>query len=376
MKRDFSDSAYNELISLVNEVENEKWCDFMDWIGDGWYGFQEWLGVLNISHYIDNVNSYHKKVIDKNNASKSTIDTIFANVKNIDRNYATRFAAYKTCLEQFNGLIGQFTAVVSPANGSFNPGELGSYISTYENEEKYLKIIGGEGLSQTNIDEMDDITMATIVAGITSTVVDLLPSVKVGEQLEIPVGPGAAIYYSVNADIRGNSDFDVNLIAEDQKIKFKNISYSTDSDGALSFGVEGNTDEEVSVSVSSDRTSFSINNSGELEGSATMKVGKDTYTVKGKMSLEEVSFEESIKTEDEVGSITSTIGIKKKNDNGWTPLPVPAVEPEPIQLPQFEAPDINWGYVAAGVAAGVIIAGAIVLAPETGGASLVALAAV
>lgn len=376
MKRDFSDSAYNELISLVNEVENEKWCDFTDWIGDGWYGFQEWLGVLNISHYIDNVNSYHKKVIDKNNASKSTIDTIFANVKNIDRNYATRFAAYKTCLEQFNGLIGQFTAVVSPANGSFNPGELGSYISTYENEEKYLKIIGGEGLSQTNIDEMDDITMATIVAGITSTVVDLLPSVKVGEQLEIPVGPGAAIYYSVNADIRGNSDFDVNLIAEDQKIKFKNISYSTDSDGALSFGVEGNTDEEVSVSVSSDRTSFSINNSGELEGSATMKVGKDTYTVKGKMSLEEVSFEESIKTEDEVGSITSTIGIKKKNDNGWTPLPVPAVEPEPIQLPQFEAPDINWGYVAAGVVAGVIIAGAIVLAPETGGASLVALAAV
>lgn len=154
MKRDFSDSAYNELISLVNEVENEKWCDFTDWIGDGWYGFQEWLGVLNISHYID------------------------------------------------------------------------------------------------------------------------------------------------------------------------------------------------------------------------------TYTVKGKMSLEEVSFEESIKTEDEVGSITSTIGIKKKNDNGWTPLPVPAVEPEPIQLPQFEAPDINWGYVAAGVAAGVIIAGAIVLAPETGGASLVALAAV
>lgn len=239
-----------------------------------------------------------------------------------------------------------------------------------------MKIIGGEGLSQTNIDEMDDITMATIVAGITSTVVDLLPSVKVGEQLEIPVGPGAAIYYSVNADIRGNSDFDVNLIAEDQKIKFKNISYSTDSDGALSFGVEGNTDEEVSVSVSSDRSSFSINNSGELEGSATMKVGKDTYTVKGKMSLEEVSFEESIKTEDEVGSITSTIGIKKKNDNGWTPLPVPAVEPEPIQLPQFEAPDINWGYVAAGVAAGVIIAGAIVLAPETGGASLVALAAV
>ena len=47
-----------------------------------------------------------------------------------------------------------------------------------------------------------------------------------------------------------------------------------------------------------------------------------------------------------------------------------------IQFPQFEAPDINWGYVTAGVAAGGIIAGAIVLAPETGGVSLVALVAV
>ena len=60
-------------------------------------------------------------------------------------------------------------------------------------------------------------------------------------------------YYSVNADIRGNSDFDVNLIAEDQKIKFKNISYSTDSDGALSFGVEGNTDEEGDTDYEANR---------------------------------------------------------------------------------------------------------------------------
>lgn len=364
MKRDFSDSAYNELIQLVNEVENEKWCDFTDWIGDGWYGFQEWIGLLNISRYIDNVNSYHKKVIDKNNASKSTIDTIFSDVKNIDRNYATRFAAYKTRLDQFINLIGKFTDVVSPSNGSFNPGQLSSYISSYDNMEKYLKIIGGEGLTESDAEQMDDVTMATIVSGIVATVEDLLPNVKVGEKVEVPIGPGTSIYYSVKADINGNSELDVNLVAEDQRIKFKNVSYSTDSDGALSFGVDGNTEGEVSVSVKSDKTSFSINNKCELEGTATMTIGNDTYTVKGKVSCEEVVFEESIKTDVEGGSVTSTIGAKKTNDSGWTPLPVPVVEPEPVRLPKFEVPDIQWEYVAAGVVVGAGIVACAILAPE------------
>ena len=29
MKRDFSEAARQELLSLVSQVENEKWCDFI-----------------------------------------------------------------------------------------------------------------------------------------------------------------------------------------------------------------------------------------------------------------------------------------------------------------------------------------------------------
>lgn len=88
MLRDFSDSSKKNLLNLVSEVENEKLSDFTDWIGDRWYDFGEWVGSLNIKNYIDNVNSYHKKVIDKNNTTMDSIEKIFEDVKNINNSYS------------------------------------------------------------------------------------------------------------------------------------------------------------------------------------------------------------------------------------------------------------------------------------------------
>ena len=65
MYRDFSENSKRKLLSLVSSVENEKICDFTDWIGDRWLDFQSWIGKLSIKKYINNVNAYHKKVIDK-----------------------------------------------------------------------------------------------------------------------------------------------------------------------------------------------------------------------------------------------------------------------------------------------------------------------
>lgn len=65
MKRDFSEASKQKLIALVTQVENEKYSEFTDWVGDRWYDFESWIGQLNIKHYLDNVNAYHKKVIDK-----------------------------------------------------------------------------------------------------------------------------------------------------------------------------------------------------------------------------------------------------------------------------------------------------------------------
>ncbi len=56
----------------------------------------------------------------------------------------------------------------------------------YQKCEKYLKIIGGDGLSEEDLDAMDNMIMATIVDGISTTLVELFPNVKVGDKVEIP----------------------------------------------------------------------------------------------------------------------------------------------------------------------------------------------
>ena len=72
-------------------MENEKLCDFTDWVGDRWLDFEQFIGQLNIKKYINNVNDYHKKVIDKNNATQSSINKIFNDVAKVDNTYYNVF---------------------------------------------------------------------------------------------------------------------------------------------------------------------------------------------------------------------------------------------------------------------------------------------
>ena len=120
MYRDFSDRAQNELLGLVSEVENEKLSNFTDWVGDRWYDFESWIGKLNIKNYINSVNEYHKKVIDKNNATKSSIDAIFKKVKSVDTSYKNTLAGKRLQLLQWQRYIDEVSQIVNPQNGKFN----------------------------------------------------------------------------------------------------------------------------------------------------------------------------------------------------------------------------------------------------------------
>ena len=73
MYRDFSNNSKIRMLGLVTEVENDKISDFTDWVGDRWYDFESWIGQLNIKNYLNNVNIYYKKVIDKNNTTTRMI---------------------------------------------------------------------------------------------------------------------------------------------------------------------------------------------------------------------------------------------------------------------------------------------------------------
>lgn len=123
--RDFSDAAKGKLLGIVADVENEKWCDFTDWVGDRWYDFESWIGTLNIRGYIDNVNSYHKKVIDKNNTTAKTINKIFAEVHSVDAGYANSMNSIESTLAEWLRFVNSLSDIVQPGKGRFN----GKYIS-------------------------------------------------------------------------------------------------------------------------------------------------------------------------------------------------------------------------------------------------------
>ena len=120
MLRDFSDKSRVQLISLVNEVENGKSSNFTDWIADRWVDFLSWIGQLNTKGSLNTVNNYHRKVIDKNNATKKAINQIFDHVNSIDKTYSNNLKDIENLLKQWETYIDSLGEIVSPANGTFN----------------------------------------------------------------------------------------------------------------------------------------------------------------------------------------------------------------------------------------------------------------
>ena len=139
MYRDFSENSKQKLLGLVSEVENEKWCDFTDWVGDRWYDFEVIIGELNIKNYLNKVNEYHKKVIDKNNATQSSINAIFDKVNSVDASCKDAFSKISSQLKQWQKYIDEMSQVVNPQNGKF--------------DAKYISYILDQRL--TSIAEMD-----------------------------------------------------------------------------------------------------------------------------------------------------------------------------------------------------------------------------
>ncbi len=149
--RDFSEVAKQKMLGLVTQVENEKWGDFTDWIGDRWYDFESWIGTLNIRNYINNVNTYHKKVIDKNNATEQTINRIFEAVWGVDASYATTLGNVRTSLEQWLRFVDTMAGIVEPGKGRFN----GQYMASALNP--ILKDV-----SKANVQQIKDTLMQNV----------------------------------------------------------------------------------------------------------------------------------------------------------------------------------------------------------------------
>lgn len=121
MIRDFSNSAKKKLLEYVKDAtETTLWRKIGDRIGDAGLQIQYWFGALSISKYIDNLDAYHKKIIDKNNTTSQRIEEIFTNVKNIDTRYQSGLQQNVNFSESVINFINDLANTIDPNGGNMD----------------------------------------------------------------------------------------------------------------------------------------------------------------------------------------------------------------------------------------------------------------
>lgn len=121
MIRDFSNSAKKKLLEYVKDAtETTLWRKIGDRIGNAGLQIQYWFGALSISKYIDNLDAYHKKIIDKNNTTSQRIEEIFTNVKNIDTRYQGGLQQNVNFSESVINFINDLANTIDPNGGNMD----------------------------------------------------------------------------------------------------------------------------------------------------------------------------------------------------------------------------------------------------------------
>ena len=114
MIRDFSLEAKQTLYEHIDGVSPHNSFEYIwDFFSDVKESTKEWIWKLSISDYLDDIDRYHRLVLDRENASKSTIDTIFQNVQQVDTKYAGYFQELCDNLKQKVDFVNRMEQVIS-----------------------------------------------------------------------------------------------------------------------------------------------------------------------------------------------------------------------------------------------------------------------
>lgn len=374
MIKDFSEDAYNELISLVQEVKSEQLCAVTDWIGDRWYDFTEFFGILSIENSLDNVSAYHKKVIDKNNAGEEQIETIFENVSIVENSYVTRFAAVLARVDGFMSLMKDVTSVISPTSSDFTAANIKEKLDRifldYTEMNTVLNLLGEDQITESST---DDNTILKMGKKIVPYILAVMPNVTTDQKVEIPIGPDMIAYYEVEVNVDTNGKYDATVVIDEQRASLSEISVTGSGRyGELTGSVDG---ENASIEASTDNASVKIDTEGKFEGQSSYKMNNTEYSAGYKLGIGELDIYYSAETEVEGGSVKSTVGVRKIKDSDssrkWIPLPAPEPVPASSPVNVFENIRIDpkeAAKVATVVTVVAVVAG-LALIPFTGGAS-------
>lgn len=125
MLRDFSDAAKQKLLNYVDEVTaNGTWDKVKEWFSNIEPNVQSWLGRLDIQKYVNSVEGYYKKILDKNNSTKRQIEEIFSNVQAVDTRYISITGSQASCGSDIIKLINDLANTIDPNGGNMDMGKM------------------------------------------------------------------------------------------------------------------------------------------------------------------------------------------------------------------------------------------------------------
>lgn len=121
MLRDFSDEAKQKLLQYVKDVTSTTtWDTITDFFGDIGLTVQGWFGKLDIQNYVNDVDAYHKKILDKNDTTTQQIETIFTDVQAVDTKYISVVSQQISCGNNIIKLINDLADAINPNGGNMD----------------------------------------------------------------------------------------------------------------------------------------------------------------------------------------------------------------------------------------------------------------
>lgn len=142
MRRDFSVEYKQKLIHMIRENDEEKWCDFTDWIGDRLLDFGDWIGALDLYRHLSGVESYTKLILDKNNTSVAMIEKIFREVYEEDHTFAGRINdSLSSAVSSYRNLLNLMENTISADGSAFTVEQISTLIGMADSLQKYMKQI-------------------------------------------------------------------------------------------------------------------------------------------------------------------------------------------------------------------------------------------
>ena len=139
MIRDFSDAAKANLIHQIKEVTpNGIFGKVADYFGDIWLGFQEKYGSLNIQSYVNDVDTYHKMILDRNDTEIQQIEEIFQRVHEVDEGAGGAVRPLADVFEQERSKIKRLEETLTIPTFRFTPDTIQAIQSGTKNPSDFM----------------------------------------------------------------------------------------------------------------------------------------------------------------------------------------------------------------------------------------------